>query len=251
MSFLDNRYYDELIKEMQPLFDEQKFVLAPDGAFKNDSYAIKVEYDQERQMYMLNLADASLGDDAEYATVSSWLFDDSQNANDAASVGIDFSETLREKLGIKVTKKTVSKIDLPSKATKDGNITIEGFSKKLLDIYTPLKEAYKQHVSTYGNFLYLDFFTRSVAPLVKNALAQNNKKSVKKLYDALEDAYIHGDKDTTNATVAILATVCYKDDAMKERIKNFLSENSHFSSSVFSFISVLESNKKLQKALIK
>lgn len=248
---MDNRYYDNLIGEMQSFFDEQKFVLNEDGSYKNDSYAVKIDFDEERQMYQLHLADISEDKGAEYALLTSWLFDDSQNATDAGSVGIDFAETLREKLGCKVTRKANAKIDLPSAAKKDGNITIEGFTKKLLDIYLPLKDEYKQHIATFGNFLYLEFYSSAVVPLVKATLTENNKKAVKKLFDVFENAYVQGDRDTSNAAVAILSAVCYKDTALKDAVKNFLSEDSHFYSSVSSFVPVLEKNKKLTKVLVK
>ena len=248
---MDNRYYDNLIEEIKPFFNEQKFIEQEDGSFKNDIWATKVEYDEDSQMYKLYLANLSQEDASDYSLVTSWLFDDSQNEKDAASVGMDFAETLREKLGVKITRKTSAKIELPTAATKDGNMTIEGFTKKLLDVYPVLKEIYKQHIATYGNFLYLDFYSAQAVPLVKATLAENNKKSVKKLYDVFENAYIHGDKETVNATVAILSAVAYKDEALKAAVQNFLSENSHFSSSVTSFLAVLETNKKLAKSLIK
>ncbi len=248
---MDNRYYDNLIEEIKPFFDEQKFTEQEDGSFKNDAWATKIQYDEDSQMYKLYLANLSQEDESDYSLVSSWLFDDSQNAKDAASVGMDFAETLREKLGVKVGRKTSAKIEMPTAATKDGNMTIEGFTKKLLDVYPVLKDSYKLHVATYGNFLYLAFYSSEAVPLVKATLTENNKKSVKKLYDIFENAYIQGDKETVNATVAILAAVAYKDEALKEAVNAFVSENSHFSASVLSFLAVLETNKKLAKTLIK
>ena len=38
---MDNRYYDRVIEEMQPFFDEQGFKSEEDGSFKNDKKAVK------------------------------------------------------------------------------------------------------------------------------------------------------------------------------------------------------------------
>ncbi|MBO7520453.1 MAG: hypothetical protein J6T73_06715, partial [Clostridia bacterium] len=94
---LDNRYIGKVLEEMQPLFDEQGFKAVKNGEYKREDRSVLVEYDDARQMYVLKTAEA----DGEYTEISSWLFDDSQTERDAGSVGIDFTETLRERLGVK------------------------------------------------------------------------------------------------------------------------------------------------------
>ena len=91
--FLDNRYIGKVLEEMTPFFEEQGFKEVKIGEYKNESCAVKVDYDEARQMYVLSVA----GEEGDYAEISSWLFDDSQSERDAGSVGIDFTETLREK----------------------------------------------------------------------------------------------------------------------------------------------------------
>ena len=249
---MDNRYYENVIAEMQPFFDEQAINLKDDGSFSNDKKSVKINYDEEKQMYKLFVADFNEEENKfdEYREVNAWLFDDSQNAKDAASVGIDFVGTLRKELGIKVKRSVSANVELPT-ASKSGSMTVSGFAKKMLDVFPTLKEDYKNHISVYGNFLYINFFGEYLVPLMNNLFTTGTKKQIKKLYDVFEDAYVKGDKDTVNIMVALLCASSYKNDTATSAIREMLAENAHFLSSYDNFIPVFAKNKKLLSALIK
>lgn len=248
---MDNRYLQNVIDEMQPFFTENGFKEA-DGIYKNETKVVAVEYSDERQMYVLKTADIAEDGSYELTETSSWLFDDSQNAKDAEAVGMDFTSTLKDQLGIKHTRSSsfANAIDLPS-VSKDGAYNITAFTKKVLDVFPALKDDYKEHVSVYGNFLYLNFFGEKVVPQIKTILLENNKKSVKKVFDVLQTAYVQGDRDTVNTVVAILAAACVNDETAKANAIAALGDNKHFIDSLVEFIPVISSNKKLSAALIK
>ncbi len=247
---MDNRYLENVIAEMQPFFDENGFKEV-DGIYKNDKKAALVEYSDERQMYVLKTADIAEDGSFELTEANAWLFDDSQNAKDAIAVGIDFTSTLKSELGIKNKRLAVTTaIDLPT-ASKDGTYNVTAFTKKMLDVFPVLKEEYKAHVAVYGNFLYLNFFGEKLVPQIKAVLLENNKKSVKKLFDVLQNGYLQGDRDTVNAIVAVVAAVCVNDETVKENAVAALGDNKHFVDSVEQFIPVILSNKKLSTALLK
>lgn len=248
---MDNRYYDSVIEEMKPFLDEQGFSAESDGSFLNTKKSVKINYDEERQMYTLNIADVTDGNIGEYSEVSAWLFDDSQTAKDAASVGVDFTGTLRDNLGIRIKRSASSQnIDLPD-AQKSGSITVSGFTKRVLDVFPQYKDFYKEHIAKYGDYLYLEFFSTTLVTQIGLILSENNKKQVKKLFELLEYGYIHGDKDTVNAIVACIAAAAYKDEKVKTAALEMLNENSHFKSSVENFIPVLSAKKKIKNALVK
>ncbi len=248
---MDNRYIDKVIGEMQSFFDENGFSPCDCGGFKNDKKAVKVSYSEERQMYLLLIADVNEnGETGEFAEAEAWLFDDSQTARDAESVGIDFTETLRENMGIKVRRSSNVSVDLPT-AVKDGAYNISAFTKKALDTFPQYKDTYKEYVAKYGNFLYLNFFGTYIIPSVKSTLTENTKKSVKKIKDLVGEAYVTGDKETVNLVVACVAAACYKDEAVTETVNNMLADDMHFKTAVASFIATLDKKKKLRDVLIK
>ncbi len=248
---MDNRYLENVIAEMQPFFDQNGFK-AVDGVFRNDKKAACVEYSDERQMYILKTADIAEDGSYQLEEVNAWLFDDSQNAKDAEAVGIDFTSTLKAELGIKHKRSVTAatSIDLPT-ASKDGSYNITAFTKKVLDFFPVLKDEYKAHVAVYGNFLYLNFFGEKLVPQIKSVLLENNKKSVKKLFDILQNGYLQGDHDTVNTIVAVVAAACVNDETVKSNAVAALGENKHFIDSLTQFIPVVSSNKKLSAALIK
>ena len=248
---MDNRYLENVIAEMQPFFNQNGFK-AVDGVFKNDKKAACVEYSDERQMYILKTADIAEDGSYQLEEVNAWLFDDSQNAKDAEAVGIDFTSTLKAELGIKHKRlaTAATSIDLPT-ASKDGTYNITAFTKKVLDFFPVLKDEYKSHVAVYGNFLYLNFFGEKLVPQIKSVLLENNKKSVKKLFDILQNGYLQGDRDTVNTIVAVVAAACVNDETVKSNAVAALGENKHFIDSLTQFIPVISSNKKLSAALIK
>ena len=220
--------------------------------YKNKNKAVAVEYNDERQMYILKTADIAEDGSFELSEASAWLFDDSQNAKDAVAVGIDFTSTLKSQLGIKHTRSAAAAnaVDLPT-ASKDGTYTITAFTKKVLDVFPALKDEYKAHVAVYGNFLYLNFFGEKLVPQIKSVLLENNKKNVKKLFDVLQTGYLQGDRDTNNTIVAVVAAACAKDETVKANAIAALGDNKHFIDSVNQFIPVILSNKKLSAALLK
>lgn len=247
---MDNRYFDKLIAEMQPFFNENGFK-ETDGIYKNDKKAVAIEYNVDRQMYVLKTADIDEDGNFELSEANAWLFDDSQTAKDACAVGIDFVSTLKSELGIKRTRSsTAVSVDLPT-ASKDGSYNITAFTKKMLDVFPSLKEEYKVHVAHYGNFLYLNFFGEKLVPQIKAILLENNKKSVKKLFDVLENGYLQGDHDTVNVIVAVVAAACANDDTAKANMITAMGDNKHFVDSVTKFIPVVSSDKKLRSALLK
>lgn len=235
---------------MQPFFDEQGFKSQEDGSFKNDKKSVKVRYDESRQMYTLSAADIEDGNIGEYSEINAWLFDDSQNAKDAASVGIDFTASLRKSLGIKVKRTASAEVELPS-LSKSGSITITGFAKKMLDFFPSIKEDYKNHIAQYGNFLYLNFFGEYLVPQIKSVIASDNKKQIKKLFDLLDDLYVKGDKDTVNTIVAVLCAAAYNDEKATVAVRLALDSDKHFLSSFDNFLPVLPKSKKLSAALLK
>ena len=246
---MDNRYYHKVIAEMQDLFTEQNFVSFEDGSFRNDKRAVKVEYNDERQSYVLLLAEVSGETVGEYAEAAAWLFDDTQTEKDAESVGIDFCETVRENIGAKVSRSVNSAIELPS-VSKGDSYNVTALTKKMLDVYPALKDSYKSHVAHYENFLYLDFYGTYVVPQIKATLLENNKKNVKKLMDVLENAYVQGDKEAVNLMVVTLAAVC-TDQKAKANLMEAFGDNKHFASAVENFIPALGKNSKLKKLLLK
>lgn len=247
---MDNRYYNQVIGEMKPFLDEQGLTLRDDGAFHGNEKAYRVVYDEPRQMYLLQAADLSDGTVGEFSELSAWLFDDSQTEKDAAAVGIDFTQTLREQLGVRKKRAAGAAVDLPT-AEKGSAMTISGFTKKVLDVYPQFKDDYKAHVAVYGNFLYLNFFAKTLVPQIGSILHENNKKTVKKMVELLNGAYRQGDRETANTVVAVLTAATFEDETAKTVLVEALADCPLLKAAFEAFLSQFAKNKKLRAAFSK
>lgn len=236
---------------MQAFFDEQSFERQKDGSFLNDKKSVKVAFDEKRQVYALSLADVEEGKVGDYAEIETWLFDDSQVERDAEAVGIDFVNTLRKNMGVKVKRNSNSaNVELPT-ASKGDSITVTGFTKKMLDFFPALKDEYKNHIADNGSFLYLNFFGEFLVPQIKAVFSTGTKKQIKKLFELLDDLYVKGDRDTVNVIVAVVCAAGYKNESVYNGILETFAEDKHFRSSIENFMPVLAKNKKLLAALVK
>ncbi len=247
---LDNRFDADLFAEIEPLLTDIGLEKKDDNLFGNTEKLFKVYYSEEKQQYILAMADLSEDSDQHFEDIQGVLFDDTQNVKDISFVAIEFSETVRAKLGVRHKRAPVTDIDLPS-ATKSGAMTVTGFTKKVLDVYPQFKDLYKDRVAQYGNFLYLDFFADTLVPQIVETVTAGAKKSNKKLFELLEPAYIQGDRETVNVTVAVLAAAVYKKPEIKDQVLALVEANPHYRQCVAEFIPVFAKRKKLVKALIK
>lgn len=246
---MNENCYNAVINEMKPLLDGQKFVLDGD-TYKNDVKAVRVAYDENTKMFVLEIADVTDGEQGEFGTASSWLFEDNQTERDAAAVGVDFADTLRIALGVKADRRRTTDVALPTAEKGDG-VNILTLTQKLLATYPQFKETYKADVAAHGKFLHINFFVTYFVPAIQADLrdSKTNKKAVKKLFDMLTDMYIDGDTTTTDMVVALLCAVAYGDDALTEAVKTQIGDNKHMLTSFNEMLACVKGSKKLREAL--
>ena len=238
-------YYDSLIKYLSPFFSENEITPNQDGSFSAKGKNIRISYNEATKCYDLAIAN----DGEEPKTVSSYLFDETQNEKDVESVAIDFSDTLRKYLSIS-KKRTAQNIALP---THEGGetISLSGLTQKLLAIFPENKEEYKNHVAQHNRFLATRFYRECLIPDIKKLLNSNNKKQIKKFYDAVLDIFVHGDEEASTYTVSAVAAALYGNKEGLDAAKDFTEECTTYHSNLVYFSATLKSNKKLRQTLIK
>lgn len=249
--WLDNRYLEFVVAEMQSVLDEQNFALKEEGVFANETKQIKIVYDDAKQLYRLIVADVADGVLGEEREISAYLFDDSQTKRDAVSVGLDFADTLKKELGIKRARanNNANDVDLPT-AKKNAQMNVEGFTAKLLAVYPELKDVYKASVAKNGMYLYLEFFRETLTPRICSALESGSEKQFKKILDLLNGCYIDGDKETGTIIVAILSVACANNEGLFDKIHDTLGKDAYLVPLVRNFIPEVKKNKALREALI-
>lgn len=243
---MTNEVLSAILGSMQPVIDANKFSKRGDGCYQNEKLAFKIWHNEDAKLLVLEVASINEnGEIGEYTSESNWLFEEPDNIMDAESAGMDFADTLKNKLGVKRVRTGRSgEVALPSKKAGDAR-NIEALCAKLLAIFPQFKEDYKEHVAKYGRLLYINFFSNNFAPKVGEMLDQGNKKAIKKLLDMLADSYNLGDRASQNAVVGIILGGAVRGNRERyEKALSYLSDHPYLKIAFVNIMPKVDSDKK-------
>ena len=244
---------DRILEQLNGIIDTADFKANEDKTeFKNEKLAFKISHNEEKKLLILDVASVDEnGEVGEYQNASSWLFENEEDLRDADSAGMDFFDTLKGKVGLKNTRiNRNGEIAMPSKEKSGSSYNIEAFCAKILAIYPQLKEVYKSHITTYGTFLYVDFFKTQVVPYIEALLNENNKKNLKKVFSVLDDLYVNGDRTVQNVVVGVVLCGAVKDNEERYDIAlKALADYQYLKIAFFNIINRYKSDKAFRAAL--
>lgn len=246
---MENHFFDIVMAQLAELISEQGFAKCEDGSYANDVKCFKVEYDEAAGLYNLFIADAA--DEPEYATVSSWSFSDEKGEKEAKTIGMDFLDTLRTKLGVKPNMaKAAQNVPLPKKSgAKVGDIN--ALAQQMLAVFPKYKDTYKEHVAANGEFLYLTFFAETVVLDIRAALDEQSKKPLKKIFDVLCDAYVEADRAAQNAIAVTIVTGAIAGDKTRyETALTYMEDCTYLKTAVMQLNKEYAAKNKKLKAMI-
>ena len=163
--------------------------------YKSEKGLFRFKYEKESNILLLECAYEDKGESTEYETISKSLFT-LADADERDSAANEFAYEL-EPLFKTNKKKDLDKIKMPkavsrSKA-KNGVISydVDSLANRFGTLYPEYKDAIKQNISDYGEFLPETFFeevgTQKVLDVIKNGTEQERKKLFKMLGDVYED----------------------------------------------------------------
>ena len=253
---MDNKFLNEILSALNEFLSSQGFVAEgdTDGCFSNDKKSIKIFYDEGKSQFVLQCADiVEGGSKGEYRKLSNWLFDDSHSSKDTATIADDFNLCLSEELGIiKPKTKRANDVSLPSKAEVGATPGVEAFTQRFLALFPQYKDAYKDHIALYGEFLYVDFLKSTAAVKLHELAADKNanKKQLAKYFDMLAEMYTDGDKTVSTVIIGIIIAGAFKDDSsLFESCYEFMDECPYIKNAGKHILEIVRHNKKFAEAL--
>lgn len=203
---MNQEAYNIVIQLIRPVLQEKEFapVKGHETVYSNGKQAYQVVYREDNRVFELQSAELEESGEIpeDWDTVTNYLFDESSTEKDAKSVGLDFAETLEEKLGIRKKKQTPVSYALP-KAPKNAN-NLDRFTQRFLALFPQYKDHYSRMMERYGRFLPDAFFSETAAPLMISLLRQGDKKALTKFFDLLNTFYMDGNaqvRSIINATI--------------------------------------------------
>ena len=231
---------------------EHQFIANDAGdEYSNDKLAFRIVHDEEKKFLNLLVAqkdeEGNLGD---FKVVSSWLFEESENTRDAASAGLDFLDTLKGKMGIRgVRTSRTGEVTIPKKDISNTN-NMESFCAKTLAVFPQYKDEYKEHVSKYGSLLYVEFFKNTFMLKMGDLLDENNKKTLKKVFDLLSNSYCNGDRPVQNVIVGVILGGATKDNLKRhETTLKYLEDYSFLKGAYIQIYEIIKKDKKFLEIL--
>lgn len=242
---MEQKFFDAVNSALSEVLTEAGFAFA-DGVFTGDALSFRVAYNDDSKVFVLEKAEVSEGSVGEYSAVTSYLFDEESNLRDAEAVGIDFADTVRNVLGLG-RRKVTKAIELP-KSSDAENPGIDALTSKLLAIFPKHKDAYKDHIAHYGEFLYVNFFLSTFTLDLREMIEAGNDKKLRKTCDALNELYCKGNRSVSDAVVVVLfGGAVAGDDKKAEKLLSALEGHQYLKPAVYNIVKRTARDRKLRE----
>lgn len=253
---MDIKYTTEIVKELTPFLAENGFVL--DGtSFKKDSRIFNVKYEDAKREFVLSAADvAEDGEAGVFSVLSTWFFDEADHgANDTKCIAADFTEVIAASVGVKLPTASINAVEIamPEKNAAGTEPGIEAFTQKFLAMFPQYKDAYKEMLAKYGDFLYINFYKTYGVEKMKELLANEaaNKKAIAKYFTMLGDMHYEGELILGDIICSVILAGTFGNDpaAFEDVAEKYLADYPFLKTAGRAAVKNYKSNKKLMAIL--
>lgn len=251
MNNLDKNKYKPILDAINNFVSEKGFRFVKDDLieyYSDDKRAFTIDYDNKGSLINLKYAMLEEGEDVNWKTVSSWLFNEGSNEQDLKSITNDFCDSISELLGEKAS--TVLSVDMPTKKKNVETVDMENFTARFLTIFPQHKEQYKENVTKYNEFMYDMFFSEFAVNELKDALSKNNKKQITKILNLLSDAFINGDSTVSTTVIyTIMAGILINNNDIEVQLNEYFEKYPYLKRATTNMIKLLKTPKNQKKYL--
>lgn len=157
------------------------------------------------------------------------LLPENADSKDVKFVVGEINESLKEKFGKKTvnSKKATQKAQqtVSKNAVKNGSFYDPNtLASKLCLVFPELREAYKENLATYPEFLSEEFFVNYATPKVIEAIKENKPQTMKKMFQILNEIYEDGTNDTQSLIAVTILGELNNDQILLARCVDYMSE---------------------------
>lgn len=195
--------------------------------YANASNVLRITYSDEKiSIYSGN--DIENLDDTPSKTLL-LLLPENADSKDVKFVVGEINESLKEKFGKKTvnSKKATQKAQqtVSKNAVKNGSFYDPNtLASKLCLVFPELREAYKENLATYPEFLSEEFFVNHATTKVIDAIKENNPQTMKKMFRILNEIYEDGTNDTQSLIAVTILGELNNDKELLARCVDYMSE---------------------------
>ncbi len=201
----------------------------------------KIELFEGKISLFCSAAESESAVDEDFKKVTTTLFDlEKVDERDIRYVVNEISDCINDTYGKKEKAKKlpqpVSKSAAKSGASYYDLVTL---GSRFVQIYPELKDAYKQNIEKYGEFLADEFFTKLGNEKFRETVKKNDPQQMKKLFNMLNEVYNDGTNQVQSVIVVTILGSLYDDENLLANCVDYMDEMTLF---------VIETNKILKKS---
>lgn len=201
----------------------------------------KIELFEGKISLFCSAAESGSAVDEDFKKVTTTLFDlEKVDERDIRYVVNEINDCINDTYGKKEKAKKlpqpVSKSAAKSGASYYDLVTL---GSRFVQIYPELKDAYKQNIEKYGEFLADEFFTKLGNEKFRETVKRNDPQQMKKLFNMLNEVYNDGTNQVQSVIVVTILGSLYDDENLLANCVDYMDEMTLF---------VIETNKILKKS---
>lgn len=204
--------------------DEQRL------SYKSEKGLFRVVHDSETNIMSIEVAYDDKGEDTAFETISKSLFELSDaDERECRSFANEVSDEIRSIFAAR-KKVDIDKIKMPkavsrSKA-KSGAVSydVDSLANRFGVLYPDLKDAVKQNISDYGEFLPETFFTEIGTPRVLEVIRNGSEAERKKLFKMLGEVYEDGTNEVQDVIGVTILGAMKNDAALMEVADRYMTD---------------------------
>lgn len=198
--------------------------------YQSDKGLFRVVYDAKTNIMSLECSYEDKGADTAYETISKSLFElDAADEKECRSFANEVSDEIHSLFASR-KKVDLDKIKMPkavsrSKA-KNGVISydVDSLANRFGVLFPDLKEAVKQNIADYGEFLPETFFKEIGTPRVLDVIKNGNEAERKKLFKMLNEVYEDGTNEVQDIIGVTILGEMKNDPAMMEVADRYMTD---------------------------
>lgn len=221
--------------------------------FSGDKGVYRLVFDSSNSIMSFECAYDTEAQEPEFNTLSRSLFDPvSYNEKDVKSLSNEIRDELTS-LFMARKKVNLDKVKMPKAVSrtkaKNGIISydIDSLANRFGTLYPDMKDAVKENIAKYGEFLPETFFTEIGTERVMDVIANGGEVEVKKLFKMLNEVYEDGTNEVQDIIGVTILGEMKNDPKLMEVADKYMSE--YMSGPVHEINKITSKKNKLTKLL--
>lgn len=221
-------------------------------SFSGDKGIYRIVYDAQTSIMAFECAYDN-SDDAQFNTISRSLFDaETYDERDAKSLANEINDEIASLFNVK-KQVNLDKVKMPKAVSrtkaKNGIVSYDtdSLANRFGTLYPDMKDAIKENIAKYGEFLPETFFTEVGTARVMDIIANGSDADCKKLFRMLNEVYEDGINEVQDIIGVTILGEMKNDPKLMETADKYMSD--YMSGPVHEINKITKKNNSLTKKL--